>query len=119
MRHAIVHAPHHGAHDVLSDVDATIGDDDVPKPPLAMPPGYWMDRIARGIFFFSPKTIERVFEEIVADYRHETIEAEAKGRSAGTMRRIKAQHWGGFIIAVLEELAGGVVGKIVKVLKGS
>lgn len=87
-------------------------------PRIAMPPGYWMERIATTVFFFSPRTVDRVFGESVADYRHEMIKAEAKGASSATLRKLRLQHWGGFFIALVEELAGGVVGKIVKVLKG-
>ena len=86
--------------------------------PIATPPGYWMERVAGAIFFFAPKTVERVFSEIVADYRHEMIASEAKGASKAELRKLKIQHWGGFIIAVFDELLMGVLGRIVKVFKG-
>lgn len=86
--------------------------------PIAKPPGYWMDRIARGAFFFWPKKL-RVFEEIIADYRHEMIEAEAKRAPARRLRTLRFQHWGGFILSLIDEIASGLLGKIVKVLKGN
>jgi hypothetical protein len=86
---------------------------------ITMPPGYWMKRIANGLFFFSPKTVERVFGEIIADYRHEMIEAEAKRKPPAEMRWLRIRHWGGFLLAVFEEMYLGTVGKIVKVFKGS
>jgi len=85
---------------------------------IAMPPGHSMTRIAELIFFFSPKTRQRIFEEIVADYRCEMVDAEAKECPPATMRRIRAQYWGAFVIAIALELATGVVGRIVKALKG-
>jgi hypothetical protein len=82
---------------------------------LAMPPGLWMSRIARGVFFFSPKTVERVFEEIIADYRHEMLEAEWKGRTAD-LRWLRVQYWGAFIKSLITELAAGSLGRIIRAL---
>lgn len=104
---------------VNADVDAVLGDVSIEArvSRIQMPPGYWMDRIARSVFFFSPKTIERIFEEIVGDFRHEMIKAEARG-DLRAMRRLRLQHWGGFIIALIEQLLEGLVGRIIKALKG-
>jgi len=85
---------------------------------IAMPPGYLMARIARSVFFFSPRTVERVFEEIIADYRHEMVKGEASGKSTRELHAMRIQHWGGFIIAVVLEIAEGTVGRIWKALKG-
>jgi hypothetical protein len=86
---------------------------------IAMPPGYRMERAARWLFFFSRKTFRRISEEIIADYRHELVEAEARGQSNAEQRALKIQHWGGFLLAVVDELWSGIVGKIVKAFKGS
>lgn len=84
---------------------------------LAMPPGIWMSRIARGVFFFSPRTVERVFEEIIADYRHEMFEAEWRGRTAD-LRWLRIQYWGAFIKSVIAELAVGSLGRLIRALTG-
>lgn len=91
----------------------------VPEPRITMPPGYRMERVARWIFFFSPKTFRRVSEEIVADYRHEMVEAIGKGAPKAELRRLQFQHWGGFILVVLDSLVSGVVGKLVKLVKAA
>lgn len=85
---------------------------------VAMPPGFWMARIARGVFFLSPKTVERVFEEIIADYRHEMVKAEAKHLATAEMRWLRVQHWGGFLLALLNQLSVGILGKIIRALGG-
>lgn len=85
---------------------------------IARPPGYWMTRVAGVLFFFSPKTAERVFGEIVAHYRHEMIEAEASGKSPSKMF-LRFRHWGGFVLALIAELSSGFLGKIIRAFKGS
>lgn len=86
--------------------------------PIAMPPGYWMERVAGVAFFFAPKTFRRISEETIADYIHEMIKAEARGDGLRAIRRLRLQHWGGFVIALFDELLTGLVGRIVKALKG-
>lgn len=98
------------------EIRYSIGDQ--PKPQIAMPPGYWMDRIAAVVFFLSRKK-RRVFEEIVADYRHEMIEAEATRAPAHRLLMLRLQHWAGFIASLIDEFLSGVVGRVVKVLKGN
>jgi len=83
---------------------------------ITMPPGYMMERVLRWVFFFSRKT-PRIFNEVVADYRHEMIEAEASGRTSDLLR-LRIQHWGGFIKSLIIELAAGNLGKIIKALTG-
>jgi hypothetical protein len=84
---------------------------------IAKPPGYLMSRIARGVFFFSPKTVERVFEEVIDDYWQEMVKAEANGEPTQRIRMLRAQHWGGFIGALVQEIVRAI-GAIVKTLKG-
>ena len=83
------------------------------RPKVALPPGYWMGRIASLMFFFSPNTVDRVFGAHVADYRHEMIEAEAKGKPTKWLR---VQYWTGFAISVVLELANSTLGKLVRML---
>jgi hypothetical protein len=103
---------------VDADVDSPIDDDSIEASVrVQTPPGYWMERIARMLCFFSPKGF-RVYEETVGDYRWEMIDAEAKRRGRGTMRELQFRHWGGFIGVVVEQLLTGLVGRIIKALKG-
>ena len=83
------------------------------RPKVALPPGYLMERIASLLFFFSPKTVDRVFGETIADYRHEMIEAEAKGKPRKWLR---VQYWTGFSISVVLELVNSTLGKLVRML---
>jgi len=82
---------------------------------VAVPPGFWMSRIARTVFFFSPKTAERVFEEIIADYRYEAITAEAEGRTSD-LRWLRVQYWGAFIWSLVQEVYAGSLGNIIRAL---
>jgi hypothetical protein len=91
----------------------------VPDRRIDMPPGYGMEQVARWVFFFSPKTFRRISEEIIADYRHELVEAEGQGKSEAELRTLKIQHWGGFVLSIISELYCGILGKLVKVFTGS
>ncbi len=86
------------------------------KAAIEMPPGIRMLRCAGALF--SKKTIERVFEPIVADYQHEVFEAIKSGRCQAEVRRIQERHWIGFVLAVACQIAGSI-GKLVRALKGA
>jgi hypothetical protein len=85
---------------------------------VEMPPGYRMQRVARVLFFFASKGTRRVFEEIVADYRYEMLDAEAKGATRGDLRMLVLRHWIGFVRAAADVVVRGLVAPIVKILKG-
>ena len=89
-----------------------------PKSRIVRAPGHWMERVAYGFFFFSPKTFKRFGEENIADYRNEMVEAEARGDSPLALHLLRAQHWGGFFFCVLGKLVDGVLGRIVKAFRG-
>ena len=113
-----VAVPHHGSkRPVLESCAELAAYEQALARRLAMPPGLWMSRIARAVFFFSPKTVERVFEEIIADYRHEMIQAEAAGRTAD-LHWLRVQYWGAFIKSLIVELSAGSLGKIIRALTG-
>jgi len=67
---------------------------------------------------FNPRTVELIFEPIVADYRYEIFEAITANRSNGRLRVIRTQYWVGFIAAVALQILGGI-GRLVKALKGA
>lgn len=83
---------------------------------VALPPGYRMLAAAR--FLFSPKTIERVFEPIVADLQHETFAAEHAGESVSRLRFISARYWLSFFLAAVA-VATASIGQVMKVMKGN
>ncbi len=83
---------------------------------IDMPPGSWMRSVAQ--FLFSKRTVELVFEPLVADYRHEVFEAMVSKSKPGTLRRIGIRHWLGFAIALLLT-AGANIGQVVRALKGN
>jgi hypothetical protein len=85
---------------------------------IALPPGYWMERVAGTLFFFSPKTVERVFHEIIGAYQHEIIKAEAAGARRSRLLSLRVQYWGGFLWSIVDKVAFGFVGKIMKAIKG-
>jgi hypothetical protein len=85
--------------------------------PIAMPPGYVMARIAAGVFFFS-RSMPRAVEEAVGDYRTEMTDAEARGKSPSEIRTLRAKHWAGFVICVIEALLTGSIGRIWRALRG-
>ena len=89
-----------------------------PEPKIALPPGYWMQRVAGALFFFSPKTIEHVFCEIIGAYQRDMIKAEAAGESRLRLFSLQVQYWGGFVWSIFDEIAFGFVGKIVRAFKG-
>lgn len=84
--------------------------------PVAMPAGYRMSQVLGWVFFFSPKTVRRLSEENVADYRWEMTDAEAKGKSAGELRKIKIQHWGGFAWCVLVTIVDSTVFRLLRMI---
>ena len=49
---------------------------------------------------YSKKTKERVFDPILADFRHEYFEELREGAPRGRMFFVHARHWCGFIAAV-------------------
>ncbi len=81
-------------------------------------PDNWMNRLGSFLFFFS-RAGRRVTEECVADYRHEMVEAEAKGWSKRQKLLLHVRHWGGFAICVIDRLRTGIVGWIITTLKES
>lgn len=85
-------------------------------PIIELPPGLRMMDWARALF--SPKTLEKYFEPIVADYQYEMIEAMLKSKSVPPLRYIAVRHWLGFIIAVLLVASAGI-GKVIKSIKGA
>jgi hypothetical protein len=87
-----------------------------PTRKIKLPPGSRMLSIANVIFFFSPNVRER-FGQAVADFREEHYAALQEGKHA-KIRRIFAQHWGGFLIAVFLELAN-MVGRVYRAVKGA
>lgn len=89
-----------------------------PKKKIARPPGAGMRRLADLLFFFSPKTVERVFGDIIATYQHEMIKAEGDGAPPSRLLSLQVQYWGGFIWSLFDQVVFGFVGKIIKTLKG-
>src|SRR5439155_1475136 len=83
---------------------------------IEIPPGTKMMAFAGR--WFHPKTIELVFEPIVADYQHEVFEALNAGHPQAEVKRIQTRYWIGFLIAVAYQIAGGI-GKLVRALKGA
>jgi hypothetical protein len=83
---------------------------------IEMPPGTKLMKWAGRLF--SKKTMELVFEPIVADYQHEMFEALKAGHPQAEVKRIQTRYWTSFLIAVAYQIAGGI-GKIVKALKGA
>jgi len=73
----------------------------------------WMSAIARYVFFFSPKTKERVFDPTIADFRNEVMKARAEGRSAD-VRLLHIQYWGAFIITLIGEVWDSTLLKIIR-----
>lgn len=92
----------------------------VPPPPrrIALPPGYMMERVIRSVFFFA-RTTPRMFEEVLADYQHDMLKAEAHGATAAALWRLRVKYWGALIWMLVGELPADVLGKILgKVIRG-
>ncbi len=100
----------------LSQLEETDSQDSSPVPTIEMPPGFRMMAVASVLF--NPRTVELIFEPIVADYRYEIFEAITANRSNGRLRVIRTQYWVGFIAAVALQILGGI-GRLVKALKGA
>ena len=100
------------------ELDAMAKELDKPAAEIAieMPPGTRMMNWACALF--SKRTIELVFEPIVADYQHEVFEALQAGHPQAEVKLIRARHWTGFLLAVACQIAGSI-GKLVRALKGA
>jgi hypothetical protein len=82
---------------------------------ISSPPGAWMEAIASTVF--SPKTKERIFDQILADFRQEYFDILSKRASRERMFFVVARHWIGFVMACLIEAASGI-GNVWKRIRG-
>jgi hypothetical protein len=92
---------------------------EVAHPPIAMPPGYGMARLGNLLMFFSSKSAKRVIDETVGDYRCEMVDAEVRGASQRDLNLLRLKHWWGFLSAVGQMPIWGLIGRLMKVWKGS
>lgn len=83
---------------------------------IAMPPGIKMTDWAEIIF--SKKTVERVFEPLVADYQKDHIEALASGARKMVLRGIMLRYWAAYILAFLYEIFSQI-GRLIKAIRGA
>lgn len=81
---------------------------------IPRPPGSWM--LAVSGLVFSRKTKERVFDQVVADFRDEYFDALRHGDGRAKRSFIVARHWAAFSVAFVHEVASGI-GKVIKALK--
>lgn len=86
------------------------------RPPVELPPGMKMTEWAAIVF--SRKTVERVFQPMVADFQKEHIEALAAGAPKAVMRGIALRYWSSYAMAFLYE-ACSQIGKLVKAIRGA
>lgn len=87
-----------------------------PEPAAKKPVGSTMLMLAT--LLFSPKTLDQVFEQMVADYRIEHLQATQDGRVWGA-RATRIRWWCAFLNAALLAPALALVDRIVRALKGA
>ena len=80
------------------------------------PPGTRMTVWAGALF--SPQTVERIFEPIVADYQTEYFDTLQKNADTKRLRVIACRHWSGFILSAIFVAVSGI-GKIIKAIRGA
>ena len=104
--------------DPVEGVGVAVVEEDKPQVTgvISSPPGVWMDAIAGTVF--SPKIKERIFDQVLADFRLEYFEALSKRAGHARMFFVVARHWWGFIQACLEEAATGI-GRIWRKIRGA
>jgi nicotinamide mononucleotide adenylyltransferase len=86
------------------------------KPRVELPPGSRM--MALASLLFSRRTVERVIDPLVADYRHEMFEAMLRDGADARLGMIRARYWLAFIFSALE-IAASAFGRVWRALKGS
>jgi hypothetical protein len=86
------------------------------KRTVELPPGATL--LAWAQAWCSAKTVELVFEPIIADYRHEIFEALRHGWSNGAIRAIHVRYRFSFYEAIVRTIVG-MVGRIIKAAKGA
>lgn len=82
---------------------------------IAEPPGSWMEAFAATVF--SRETKERVFDQVVAEYRNEFCEALRERAGRTRLFFLHARNCGYFVSTVLEELPW--IGRVISFLKGA
>lgn len=92
------------------------GDDARAEGLIISPPGAWMDALAGVVF--SRRTKERIFDQVVYDYREEMFEAMKDGAWPVRTFIVVARNWYGFFLACVEEAVTGI-GKVWRKIRGA
>lgn len=109
----LVHSLSSGIH-----VQLVLENDSLKK--IAKPPGRWLDLFAE--FFYSTKTYERVFQQIICDFRGEYFDALSANRKwkAKWIRSRYTVHFAKTVVAHGIAYFGDVfgIGKLFKFMRG-